>query len=148
FKKEHLLFKICIKKRDSNLLSKKRIKCKHKMGNTNMSCNDAALVITEGGDNTGNHPSFFSITRFVGIQAKTSPHKIAVKFGDERLTYRELEHRSNQLAHFLRSKGVKEEIIVPLMMERSLEMIISILGILKAGGAYAPIDPKYPQERV
>ena len=118
------------------------------MGNTNISCNDAALVITEGGDNTSSQPSFLSITHFVGIQAISSPHKTAVKFRDKRLTYLELEHRSNQLAHFLRGKGVKEEIIVPLMMERSLEVIISILGILKAGGAYAPIDPQYPKERI
>ena len=56
--------------------------------------------------------------------------------------------RSNQLAHYLRSKGVREETLVPICIERSLEMIIGILAILKAGGAYVPIDPAYPQERI
>ncbi len=63
-------------------------------------------------------------------------------------TYRQLNEKSNQLAHFLRARGVKSDAIVGLMIDRSIEMMIGILGILKAGGAYIPIDPNYPAERV
>jgi amino acid adenylation domain-containing protein len=63
-------------------------------------------------------------------------------------TYRELNNQSNRLAHILTGKGVKTDIIVGIMVGRSIEMIIGILGILKAGGAYLPIDPAYPQERI
>jgi non-ribosomal peptide synthetase component F len=72
----------------------------------------------------------------------------AKKKEDIFVTYKELNRRSNQLAYLLMKKGVKPDIIVGIMMERSLEMIIGILGILKAGGAYLPIDPDYPQERI
>ncbi|WP_202704541.1 AMP-binding protein, partial [Flavobacterium sp. UGB4466] len=61
---------------------------------------------------------------------------------------RELNERSNQLAHYLRERGVQEETLVPICMDRGVEMLIGILGILKAGGAYVPIDPAYPQERI
>ena len=64
------------------------------------------------------------------------------------LTYRELNERSNQLAHYLQNKGVKAETLVPICIERGIEMIIGIFGILKAGGAYVPIDPEYPEERI
>jgi amino acid adenylation domain-containing protein len=68
--------------------------------------------------------------------------------GDISITFRELNEKSNQLAHLLRIKGVGPDTIVGIMGERSIEMIIGILGILKAGGAYLPIDPEYPQERI
>ncbi|NIM13605.1 MAG: AMP-binding protein, partial [Candidatus Aminicenantes bacterium] len=64
------------------------------------------------------------------------------------MTYRELNKKSNQLAHLLREKGIVPDTIAAIMVERSLEMIIGILGILKAGGAYLPIDPDYPEERI
>ena len=68
----------------------------------------------------------------------------AVIFEEEQLSYKELNERSNQLAHYLQKQGVKAETLVPVCVERSLEMLIGILGILKAGGAYVPIDPEYP----
>jgi len=64
------------------------------------------------------------------------------------MTYRELNERANQLAHLLREKGIKPDGIVAIMIERSVEMVIGILGILKAGGAYLSIDPDYPEERI
>jgi non-ribosomal peptide synthetase component F len=64
------------------------------------------------------------------------------------ITYRELNNRTNQLALLLIEKGVKADTIVGIMVARSIEMIIGILGILKAGGAYLPIDPGYPEERI
>ena len=73
---------------------------------------------------------------------------IAVVFEGRQLTYRELNARANQLAHHLRALGVGPDVLVGLCVERSLEMIVGILGILKAGGAYVPLDPTYPTERL
>jgi amino acid adenylation domain-containing protein len=81
-------------------------------------------------------------------QARLMPHAMAVVFEEQQLTYKELNEYSNQLAHYLRRKGVKEETLVPICIERSLQMIIGILGILKSGGAYVPIDSEYPEERI
>ena len=81
-------------------------------------------------------------------QAVKTPDYIAVIFEEQQLSYQELNERANQLAHYLRSRGVKEETLVPICVDRSLELIIGILGILKAGGAYVPIDSDYPQERI
>ncbi|TAE58570.1 MAG: amino acid adenylation domain-containing protein [Nostocales cyanobacterium] len=81
-------------------------------------------------------------------QVQKTPDKIAVVYQQEHLTYRELNHRANKLAHYLKSLGVKPETKVGICVERSLEMVIGILGILKAGGAYVPIDPVYPIERL
>ena len=80
-------------------------------------------------------------------RAKT-PDATAVVFEDQSLTYRELDARANQLAHHLRALGVGPEVVVGLCVERSLEMLIGLLGILKAGGAYLPLDPDYPPERL
>ena len=66
----------------------------------------------------------------------------------KQLTYRELNAKANQLAHYLRKQGVGPEVLVGICVERSLEMIIGVLGILKAGGAYLPLDPDYPKERL
>jgi amino acid adenylation domain-containing protein len=81
-------------------------------------------------------------------QAAALPGAIAVSFNDERLTYRELNARSNRLAHYLRSLGVGPETCVGILVERSHEMVVTILGVLKAGGCYLPLDPAYPMERL
>lgn len=88
------------------------------------------------------------IHELIEHQAFLSPHSIAVTFGEQSLSYGELNARSNQLAHYLRSRGVQSKTLVGVFMERSLDMIVSLLGILKAGGAYVPLDPAYPAERV
>ena len=64
-----------------------------------------------------------------------------MRFNEQQLSYAELNHRANQLAHHLRSLGVGAEVVVGLCVERSLEMLIGLLGVLKAGGAYLPLDP-------
>jgi len=81
-------------------------------------------------------------------QAARTPDAIAVACGDQHLTYGELNLRANQLARHLRSLGVGPEVLVGLCVERSLSMVVGLLGILKAGGAYVPLDPAYPRERL
>ena len=81
-------------------------------------------------------------------QVARTPDAVAVVFGDESLTYRELDTRANQLAHHLRGLGVGPEVVVGLCVERSLAMMVGLIGILKAGGAYLPLDPDYPPERL
>ena len=78
-------------------------------------------------------------------QVEKTPDAVAVVFEDQQLTYRELNKRANQLAHYLRKLGVGPEVLVGICVERSLEMVVGLLGILKAGGAYVPLDPEYPQ---
>ncbi|MBL8677329.1 MAG: AMP-binding protein, partial [Alphaproteobacteria bacterium] len=81
-------------------------------------------------------------------QAERTPDNIAVIYEDQQLTYQQLNQKANQLAHHLRDLGVKPDTLIAIAMERSLEMIIGLLGILKAGGAYVPLDPSYPQDRL
>ena len=81
-------------------------------------------------------------------QARRTPGRTALVFGEEALTYAELDARANRLAHFLRARGVGSETRVGVCMERSPEMVVGILAVLKAGGAYVPLDPAYPAERL
>lgn len=83
----------------------------------------------------------------IAAQASTTPESVALESGAERLTYSELETRANQLAHHLQSLGVGPDVLVGICVERSLEMVVGLLGIMKAGGAYVPIDPSFPAER-
>jgi len=81
-------------------------------------------------------------------QAERTPDRIAVVFEDKKVTYRQLEDASNQLARFLQKKQVHADQVVGILMNRSIEMVVAILGVLKAGGAFLPIDPEYPEERI
>ncbi|GJD16860.1 hypothetical protein RIVM261_018160 [Rivularia sp. IAM M-261] len=81
-------------------------------------------------------------------QVEKTPDAIAIVFESQQLTYRELNQRANQLAHYLQQLGVKPEVLVGICVERSLNMVIGLLAILKAGGAYVPLDPSYPTERI
>lgn len=81
-------------------------------------------------------------------QARRTPDQVAVVCADSQLTYAELDQQSNQLAHYLRKQGVTQETLVPICLDRSVVMIVGLLGILKAGGAYVPIDPDYPTDRI
>ncbi|HEY8224191.1 MAG TPA: amino acid adenylation domain-containing protein, partial [Pyrinomonadaceae bacterium] len=82
------------------------------------------------------------------MQVERTPERVALSFENMQLTYRELNARANQLAHHLRKQGVGPDVLVGTCLERSLDMIVSVLGILKAGGAYLPIDPAYPPDRL
>ncbi|MDP1512981.1 amino acid adenylation domain-containing protein, partial [Paenibacillus ottowii] len=94
------------------------------------------------------YPKNKTIHQLFEEQAEKNPDHVAVVFEGKKLTYSELNKKSNGLAHVLRAKGVKPDSIVGILAERSLEMIVAILGVLKAGGAYLPIDPDYPEERI
>ncbi|UNZ00503.1 amino acid adenylation domain-containing protein [Zhouia spongiae] len=94
------------------------------------------------------YPKEKTIVDLFEEQVEKTPNRVAVVFEGKELTYCELNERANQLAHYLQNKGVKPESLVGICVERSLEMIVGLLGILKAGGAYVPIDPSYPKERI
>jgi amino acid adenylation domain-containing protein len=81
-------------------------------------------------------------------QVERTPRAPAVVYEQERLSYEELNRRANQVAHYLREQGVGPDQLVGLCVERSVEMVVGLLGILKAGGAYVPLDPGYPRERL
>ena len=89
-----------------------------------------------------------SISDLFAAQVQRTPEALAVVSGRERLSYGELHRRSNQLARHLRGLGVGPEVRVGICVERSVEMVVGLLGILKAGGAYVPLDPSYPKERL
>ena len=94
------------------------------------------------------YPQDICIHQLFETQVEKTPDAIAVVFEEELISYRELNLRANQLAHYLQSLGVGSEVLVGLCVERSLEMVVGVLGILKAGGAYVPLDYTYPQERL
>ncbi len=93
-------------------------------------------------------PRELCMHELVAAQAARTPGTIAVEHADKRLTYRELEQRANQLAHFLKKRGVGAESRVGICLRRSLELPVALLGVLKAGAACVPLDPAYPKERL
>ncbi|MDB9360604.1 amino acid adenylation domain-containing protein [Nodularia spumigena CS-588/02] len=94
------------------------------------------------------YPTHECIHELFAAQVERTPDEIALIFGEECFTYRELNIKANQLAHYLQGLGVKPEIPVGICLERSPEMVIGILAILKAGGFYVPLDPAYPEARL
>jgi amino acid adenylation domain-containing protein len=105
-------------------------------------------LFAEWNDKRTNYPKDSSLHHLFESQVERTPEATAVVFGTERLTYRELNRRANQLAHHLVSLGVGPDVLAGIFVERSLEMVVGLLGILKAGGAYVPLDPAYPSERI
>lgn len=105
-------------------------------------------LLEEWNQTQANYPKNLCIHQWIELQVELTPDRVAVIFVDEQLTYRELNHRANQLAHYLRTLNVEPEVLVGICLERSLNLLIGLLGILKAGGAYVPLDPAYPQERL
>ncbi len=94
------------------------------------------------------YPNDQCIHQLFEEQVAKNPDAIAIIYEQESLSYQQLNQKSNQLAHYLKSLGVKTNTLVGICVERSLEMIVGLLGILKAGGAYVPLDPDYPTERL
>jgi amino acid adenylation domain-containing protein len=105
-------------------------------------------LLSEWNDTTADFLQDRCIHELFEIQMDERPEAIAVVWGENQITYRQLNRRANQLAHYLRKLGVGPEVRVGICLERSLDLTIGILGILKAGGAYLPLDPTHPQERL
>ena len=84
----------------------------------------------------------------IEAQIQDFPDRVAIVFEGEQLTYAALNARANQLGHYLQSQGVGPDVLVAICVDRSIEMVVGLLGILKAGGAYVPLDPAYPKERL
>jgi len=99
-------------------------------------------------DTATDYPHDKTLVDLFEDQVEKTPEAIAVVFEDQQLTYRALNTKANQLAHYLQNMGVKPDILVGICVERSLEMVIGLFGILKAGGAYLPLDPAYPAARL
>ena len=89
-----------------------------------------------------------NVVQLFEAQVEQRPEATAIVSGGEQLSYEELNQRANQLGHYLRAQGVGPEVLVGLCLERSVEMVVGLLGILKAGGAYLPLDPTYPRQRL
>ncbi|HZH15045.1 MAG TPA: amino acid adenylation domain-containing protein, partial [Archangium sp.] len=105
-------------------------------------------VLVEWNATASDYPQDACIHELFEAEAARRPDVVAVEFGAQRLTYRQLDEHANQLAHYLRRLGVGPDARVALCVDRSLELIVSLLGILKAGGAYVPLDSAYPRERL
>jgi len=105
-------------------------------------------LLVEWNDTQADYPQDKCIHQLFEAQVERTPDAVAVVFENEQFTYQQLNDRANQLAHYLQSLGVGAEVLVGICVERSLEMVVGLLGILKAGGAYVPLDPKYPQDRI
>ncbi len=105
-------------------------------------------LLVEWNDTTSSATSEERINQLVELQVQESPDAVALQFGGKALTYRQLNNRANQLARYLRGLGVGPEVCVGVCLERSLDMVVGLLGILKSGGAYVPLDPAYPRDRV
>jgi amino acid adenylation domain-containing protein len=104
--------------------------------------------LAQWGVNTHREPQPEPVHRMIERQARTQPEATALLFADESLSFAELNLRANRVAHRLIALGVGPEVLVGIAMERSVEMVVAILGVLKAGGAYVPLDPEYPAERL
>ena len=109
---------------------------------------EAELFLREQGAVQGDHSGDFFVHQLFAEQVERTPNAIAVVYEQQSLCYRDLNSRANQLAHYLQASSIGPGTLVGIRLERSLDMIISILAVLKAGGGYVPLDPTYPQERL
>ena len=106
-------------------------------------------ILYEFNDTKMEYPKDKTITELFEEQAKKTPNDVAVVFGDNKLTYKEVNEKANQLARYLREeKNIKPNDIVGVMLPRSIELISTLIGVLKSGACYIPIDPTYPEKRI
>jgi len=113
-----------------------------------LSPEEEAQIVHGFNDTASEYPKNKTIHGLFEDQVMKTPDNIAVICGRDRITYRELNEKSNQVAAKLIEMGVKHDTVVSLMMDQSIELIVGIMGVLKAGGAYLPIDPSYPKDRI
>jgi len=105
-------------------------------------------LLVEWNQAVADYPQSQCIHQLFEAQVARTPEAVALVFNDEQVTYRELNKRANRLAHYLQQSGVGSEVRVGVCLERSVDLLVSLLAILKAGGAYVPLDPGYPKERL
>ncbi|MGA9771717.1 MAG: amino acid adenylation domain-containing protein [Blastocatellia bacterium] len=113
-----------------------------------LSAQELQQLLSEWNDTKTAYPTEMCLHQLFEAQVRRTPDCIAVEFDDEQITFDELNRRSNQLARHLRTLGVGPDTLVGVLMERSSQMVIALLGTLKAGGAYLPLDTAYPKQRL
>src|ERR1043166_8673785 len=113
-----------------------------------LSAAEEGQVLRQRGTKRVEYEVSSSLTELFEQQVERTPEQIAVVYEEQQLSYRELNARANQLAHYLKDRGVGPEVLVGVSLERSLELVVALLGVLKAGAAYVPLDPAYPTERL
>ncbi len=113
-----------------------------------LSDNERRRMLVEWNDSAAAYPSQSCIHELFEAQVARTPDAVAIEFQSSTLTFAELNRRANRVAHFLRGRGVGADKPVGLLVARSLEMVVGMLGILKAGAAYVPLDPSYPPARL
>nr|WP_136667780.1 non-ribosomal peptide synthetase [Flavobacterium sp. H122] len=113
-----------------------------------LSKEEKQLLLVDWNDTSSDFSKEKTIIDLFEEQVNNSPEAIAVVFEDTHLTYNELNNKANQLGHYLIEQGIREGSLISICVERSLEMIIGILGVLKAGAAFIPVDPEYPNDRI
>jgi amino acid adenylation domain-containing protein len=105
-------------------------------------------LLTDWNDTAMEYPRGQTLHQLFEAQAARTPDQVAVVDEDRQLTYRQLNEQANQLAHYLRGRGLRPDGLAGICVERSIDMVVGLLGILKAGGVYVPLDPSYPTERL
>src|SRR5262249_43230814 len=113
-----------------------------------LSADERYQLLVEWNTTNMDYPHDWCIHQMFEAQVMRTPDAVALACTHEQLTYRELNRRANQVAHYLQALGVGPGLLVGLCIERSIEMVVGLLGILKAGGAYMPLDPAYPPEHL
>ena len=113
-----------------------------------LSDEERTQLLKDFNDTAREYPRSTCVHELFETQAAQTPAAVALISEGEQLSYEELNQRANQLAHHLRACGVGPEVLVGICLERSIEMVVAVLGVLKAGGAYVPLDPAYPRERL
>ncbi len=105
-------------------------------------------ILVEWNSTAADYPRDVPLNKLIEDQVKLTPDAPALVFESEQLTYAQFNRRANQLAHYLRRSGVGPDVLVGVCAERSIEMMVALLGTIKAGGAYVPLDPEYPHDRL
>jgi amino acid adenylation domain-containing protein len=113
-----------------------------------LTSNERKEILADWNATEAKYPRNLCMHQLFEHQAWRTPERIAVSWGTQQITYSELNARANQLARYLTTQGVGPETLVGIFVERSIEMLVGLLGILKAGGSYVPLDPAYPKERI
>ena len=113
-----------------------------------LDADERSLILNDWNNTATDYPEDATLVSLFEQQVDTTPDLIAVEYGSQRLSYRQLDERANQLAHELINSGVRCDDVIGVYMERSLEMVVALYGIQKAGAAYTPLDPEYPAQRL